>query len=58
MQTIDEARERVASSLLQKVSVFDQMLEQAEQEDNLDNLKKYYLQQTKLLQRLERVVTT
>ena len=58
MQTIDEARERVASSLLQKVSVFDQMLEQAEQEDNQDNLKKYYLQQTKLLQRLERVVTT
>ena len=58
MQTIAEARVRGASSLLQKVCVFDQMLEQAEQEDNQDNLKKYYLQQTKLLQRLERVVTT
>jgi BRCT domain type II-containing protein len=58
MQTINEARERVASSLLHKVNVFDGLLETAEREDNQDNLKRYYLQQTKLLNRLEKVVTT
>ena len=58
MQTIDEARERVASSLLHKVIVFDKMLETAEQEDNRDKIKKYYLHQNRLLKRLERVVTT
>ena len=58
MQTINEARERVASSLLHKVSVFDGLLETAELEHNQDNLRKYYLQQTKLLNRLEKVVTT
>tara|TARA_R100000458_G_C8027990_1_gene84755 strand:+ start:173 stop:358 length:186 start_codon:yes stop_codon:yes gene_type:complete len=58
MHTIDEARERVASSLLHKVSIFDGLLEQAESEDNKDNLKKFYIQQSNLLKRLEKVVTT
>ncbi len=58
MQTIDEARERVASSLLHKVIVFDGLLETAGLEDDQDKLKKYYLQQSRLLNRLERLVTT
>lgn len=56
MQTLEIAKERVATNLLHKLVVFDQMVKEATEEDNEDKIKKYYLQQDNLLQRLEKVV--
>ena len=41
MQTLEIAKERVATNLLHKLVVFDQMVKEATEEDNEDKIKKY-----------------
>ncbi len=52
------SKERVCRSLLTNISLTDKQLEEYEKEDKVDQMKDAYLRQTKLLHRLERVVTT
>ena len=56
-QTMLQARERVIRSLLNRVSVFDDKLSEAEDTADVELLKKYYISQSKLLYRLEKLVT-
>ena len=56
--TMMKAKERVVRSLLNRVSVFDDKLSQLEgTEEDVDELKKYYIAQTRLLFRIEKLVT-
>ena len=56
MPIITEAKERVCRNLLNKVSVFDQLIDKAEAIDNQDKAKDLFLKQAYILNRLERVV--
>tara|TARA_R100000458_G_C8275571_1_gene250687 strand:- start:279 stop:458 length:180 start_codon:yes stop_codon:yes gene_type:complete len=55
--TIYEAKERVVRSLLNRVSVFDEKLSSPDVTDDVDELKKYYIAQTRLLLRIEKLVS-
>ena len=57
MQTINQAKERVCKSLLSKVNHFDKLLEETDLTTEKDKIEKLYSFQSKLLTRLERVVT-
>ena len=52
------SKERVCRSLLSNISLTDKLLDEAEKEDKVEQMKEHYLRQTKLLNRLEKVVTT
>ena len=56
MQIIIQARERVCQSLLNRISAFDQIIEEAEEVDNPEKMKAYFIRQTSLLNRLEKLV--
>ncbi len=58
MQTIELARERVCQSLLDRITVMDRMLEEAQLDDNMTQLKRVYRLQSNALNRLERLVNT
>jgi len=56
--TMLQAKERVVRSLLNRVSVFDKKLSEVEAtEENVDELKRFYISQTRLLHRIEKLVT-
>ena len=56
--TMLQAKERVVRSLLNRVSVFDKKLAEVEpKEENVDELKRFYISQTRLLHRIEKLVT-
>ena len=57
MNTYTEAKERVCKSLLTRINVFDEKLSLAKEEENLDLVKDYFLRQTSLINRLEKVLT-
>ncbi len=57
MNTYTEAKERVCKSLLTRINVYDEKLLAAKETDNLDLIKDYFLSQSSLLNRLERVLT-
>ena len=56
MTIITQARERVCQSLLNRITAFDQMIEAAEEVDNTEKMKAYFLRQIRLLNRLEKLV--
>tara|TARA_R100000781_G_C3989687_1_gene96479 strand:+ start:137 stop:316 length:180 start_codon:yes stop_codon:yes gene_type:complete len=55
--TILQAKERVVRSLLNRVSVFDEKLSQSDATEDIDALRKNYISQTRLLYRIEKLVT-
>ena len=52
MQIITQARERVCQSLLNRITAFDHMIEEAEEVENPEKIKAYFIRQTSLLNRL------
>ena len=57
MPIINEAKERVCRNLLNKVIVFDQLIDKAEAIDNRDKAKELFLKQAIILKRLEKVIS-
>ena len=57
MNTYTEAKERVYKSLLTRINVYDEKLLAAKETDDLGLTKDYFLSQSSLLNRLERVLT-
>ena len=57
MPIINEAKERVCQNLLNKVIVFDQLIDKAEATDNPDKAKELFLKQAIILKRLEKVIS-
>lgn len=57
MNPINQAKERVCQSLLDRVSMYDRLLDESDAVMEKDKVEKLYTYQTKLLSRLERVVT-
>ncbi len=57
MPIINEAKERVCRNLLNKVIVFDQLIDKAEAIDNPDKAKELFLKQANILNRLEKVIS-
>ena len=57
MPIINEAKERVCRNLLNKVIVFDQLIDKAEAIDNRDKAKELFLKQANILKRLEKVIS-
>ncbi len=58
MPIITQARERVCQSLLNRITAFDHMIEEAEEVDNPKRMQAYFLRQTNLLNRLEKLVVS
>ena len=56
MPILLEAKERVCRNLLNKVIVFDQLIDKAEAIDNQNKAKDLFFKQASILNRLERVV--
>ena len=56
MPILLEAKERVCRNLLNQVIAFDQLIDEAETVDDKENARALFLKQTKILNRLERVV--
>ena len=56
MPIITQARERVCQSLLNRITAFDHMIEEAEEVDNPGKMKACFIRQTSLLNRLEKLV--
>ena len=57
MPIINEAKERVCRNLLNKVIVFDQLIDKAEAIDNPDKAKELFFKQVNILNRLEKVIS-
>lgn len=57
MPILLEAKERVCRNLLNQVIAFDQLIDEAETTDDKEQAKSLFLKQTKILNRLERVVS-
>ena len=57
MNTYTEAKERVCKSLLTRINVYDEKLLAAKERDDLWLIKDYFLSQSSLINRLERVLT-
>ena len=57
MNTYTEAKERVCKSLLTRINVYDEKLLAAKETDDLGLMKDYFLSQSSLLNRLERILT-
>lgn len=56
MQIITEARKRVCQNLLNKITVFDQLIDEAELQDDQSSAKDLFLKQASILNKLERIV--
>ena len=56
MNTITEAKERVCKSLLNRVSHYDDLLEETDLSKDKDKITKLYSMQYCLITRLERVL--
>lgn len=56
MPILLEAKEKVCRNLLNKVIVFDQLIDKAEAIDNQNKAKELFFKQASILNRLERVV--
>jgi len=56
MNYLNQSKERICMSLLNKVDVLDRTIMEAEELRDEDVLKSAYLRQTDLLQRLEQVL--
>ena len=56
MPIITEAKERVCRNLLNKVIVFDQLIDKAESKDNAEYARDLFNRQLNILYRLEKVV--
>ena len=57
MPIITEAKERVCRNLLNKVIVFDQLIDKAESKDNAEDAKDLFNRQLNILYRLEKVIS-
>ena len=57
MPIINEAKERVCRNLLNKVIIFDQLIDKAEAIDNPDKAKELFFKQANILNRLEKVIS-
>ena len=57
MPIITEAKERVCRNLLNKVIVFDQLIDKAEARDNAEDAKDLFNRQLNILYRLEKVIS-
>ena len=57
MPIITEAKERVCRNLLNKVIVFDQLIDKAESRDNAEDAKDLFNRQLNILYRLEKVIS-
>tara|TARA_B100001250_G_scaffold343130_1_gene311655 strand:- start:122 stop:295 length:174 start_codon:yes stop_codon:yes gene_type:complete len=57
MPIITEAKERVCRNLLNKVIVFDQLIDKAEAKDNAEDAKDLFNRQLNILYRLEKVIS-
>ena len=57
MNTYTEAKERVCKSLLIRINVYDEKFLAAKETNDLGLTKDYFLSQSSLLNRLERVLT-
>ena len=57
MNKYTEAKERVCKSLLIRINVYDEKFLAAKETDDLGLTKDYFLSQSSLLNRLERVIT-
>ena len=57
MPIINEAKERVCRNLLNKVIVFDQLIDKAEAKDNAEDAKDLFNRQPNILYRLEKVIS-
>ena len=57
MPIITEAKERVCRNLLNKVIVFDQLIDKAESKDNAEYARDLFNRQLNILYRLEKVVS-
>ena len=56
-QTMIKAKERVVRSLMNRVSVYDEKLSSSDATEDLDELRKYYIAQSRLLHRIEKLVS-
>ncbi len=56
MNTIELAKQRVCSSLTNRVEHIDQILSETDLENDKDKIKRLYNYQTHLLNRLEKVL--
>ena len=57
MPIINEAKERVCRNLLNKVIVFDQLIDKAESKDDAEYARVLFNRQLNILYRLEKVVS-
>ncbi len=57
MPIITEAKERVCRNLLNKVIVFDQLIDKAESKDDAEYARDLFNRQLNILYRLEKVVS-
>jgi len=57
MPIINEAKERVCRNLLNRVIVFDQLIDKAEAKDNEEYAKVLFNRQLNILNRLEKVIS-
>ena len=57
MPIITEAKERVCRNLLNKVIVFDQLIDKAESKDDAEYVRDLFNRQLNILYRLEKVVS-
>jgi len=57
MPIINEAKERVCQNLLNRVIVFDQLIDKAEAKDNEEYAKVLFNRQLNILNRLEKVIS-
>ena len=57
MPSITEAKERVCRNLLNKVIVFDQLIDKAESKDDAEYARDLFNRQLNILYRLEKVVS-
>ena len=57
MPIINEAKERVCRNLLNKVIVFDQLIDKAESKDNAEYARDLFNRQLNILYRLEKVIS-
>ncbi len=57
MPIFTEAKERVCRNLLNKVIVFDQLIDKAESKDNAEYARDLFNRQLYILYRLEKVIS-
>ena len=58
MNTINEAKEQVCQSLMNRVDYFDKLLQDTDLENEKEKVKRLFNYKTQLLYRLEKVVSS